>query len=87
MLAASNNHAAIVELLLLNGAEINHKEKTQGWSALIWSAKRGHLDTVKLLLTYKADKAIRDYKGMSALDWAVKSKHEEVVSLLQTQTK
>ena len=50
LLAASNNHAGIVEQLLAVGAQIDVQEVTQGWSALIWAAKRGHLASVKVLL-------------------------------------
>lgn len=82
MLAASNNFADVVELLLENGAEVDHVEQTHGWSALIWSAKRGHIDTVKVLLQYHADRSIRDDKQMTALQYAAQHGFDGIVALL-----
>jgi len=82
MLAASNNHYTLVRLLLQNRADINRQERTQGWTALIWSAKRGHLETVKELLSVGANTEIKDNSGLTAQEWAVKNKHIEIANLL-----
>ncbi|MDJ0832207.1 MAG: ankyrin repeat domain-containing protein [Gammaproteobacteria bacterium] len=82
MLAASNNFADVVELLLENGAEVDHVEQTHGWSALIWSAKRGHVETVEVLLQHEADRSIRDDKQMSALQYAEQNGFDGIVRLL-----
>jgi ankyrin repeat protein len=49
MLAASNNHAAIVQLLAEAGARVDHRERTNGWSALEWARRLGHRETVRVL--------------------------------------
>ncbi|MES9849857.1 MAG: ankyrin repeat domain-containing protein, partial [Candidatus Thiodiazotropha sp.] len=83
MLAASNNHPAIIDLLIKAGADINQVEMTQGWTALIWAAKRGHRAAVERLLTYPADQEITDFDGKRALDWARENQFHEIVSLLE----
>ncbi len=82
MLAASNNFADVVELLLENGAEVDHVEQTHGWSALIWSSKRGHIETVAVLLQHDADRFIRDDKNMTALQYAEQHGFDGIVQLL-----
>ena len=47
MLAASNNHVSTVKLLIQKGANIDQTDKTSGWTALIWSAKQGHQETLQ----------------------------------------
>ncbi|MCG8023646.1 MAG: ankyrin repeat domain-containing protein, partial [Candidatus Thiodiazotropha endolucinida] len=83
MLAASNNHPAIIDLLIKVGADINQVEMTQGWTALIWAAKRGHREAVERLLRYPADREITDFNGKRALDWARQNQFHEIVSLLE----
>ncbi|MES9827353.1 MAG: ankyrin repeat domain-containing protein [Candidatus Thiodiazotropha sp.] len=83
MLAASNNHPAIIDLLIKAGADINQVEMTQGWTALIWAAKRGHREAVERLLTYEVDRGITDFSGKRALDWARQKRFHEIVSQLE----
>lgn len=82
MLAASNNHAGLVEYLIHQGAAIDQVENTGGWTALIWSAKQGHLETVKTLLQYMADTEHHDLQDKRALDWAIEAQHEAIVKLI-----
>ncbi|MES9970101.1 MAG: ankyrin repeat domain-containing protein [Candidatus Thiodiazotropha sp.] len=83
MLAASNNHPQVIDLLLEAGAQIDLVETTQGWTALIWAAKRGHRAAVESLLAHPADREIKDFSGKRAVDWARESQFPEVVSLLE----
>lgn len=83
MLAASNDHAAIVERLLDKGAMVNHQESTMGWTALIWAAKQGHLESVKALLEHRADRTLKDFDGKTAADWARESGYDEILALLR----
>jgi ankyrin repeat protein len=69
MLAASNNHAGVVAALLDAGAMIDHQERTEGVTALVWAAKRGHRETVDLLLARGADRTLPDFSGNSANDY------------------
>jgi len=87
MLAASNNFHQIVEYLVNRGANINHVEHTHGWNALIWAAKRGHVQTVKVLLKHQPDKNIKDNVDKTALDYARQQHFEEVMALLGQQGK
>lgn len=82
MLAAGNGHTAVVQALAAAGAAVDEVELTRGWTALIWAAQRGHVDTVRLLLDLGADRTIRDRQGRSARDWAGLQDHPEVVALL-----
>jgi len=83
MLAASNNFASVVELLIKHGADINRIEHTHGLSALIWASKRGHSETVRVLLQYQADPHIRDDENMTALDYARQKQYPVIINLLQ----
>jgi len=82
MLAASNNFSKIVELLIRKGADVNRIENSNGWTALIWAAKRGHKETVQVLLKHQADQAIRDYSDTSAVEYAEQEALKDIVALL-----
>lgn len=82
MLAASNDHAKVTSLLLANGAQVDHQELTNGWTALIWTAKQGHLATVQALLEQGADTTLRDYSGRNAAEWAREAGHAQILALL-----
>jgi len=86
MLAASNNHADVVRLLLRYGADPNHVETTHGWSALIWAAKRGHIESVNALIENRADIGLTDSDGISALEWARRKQRHQVVDLLSVRS-
>ncbi|MCP4076275.1 MAG: ankyrin repeat domain-containing protein [Gammaproteobacteria bacterium] len=83
MLAASNNFPFIVELLIEKGADVNRVENTNGWTALIWSAKQGHEAVVQVLLNYQADKAVKDLTDTTAMQYAQLKKYESVIDLLK----
>jgi len=59
-----------------------HSKDFLGATALIWAARRGHADVVKLLLEAGADKEETDEMGTSALCWSVQNGHISVVKLL-----
>jgi ankyrin repeat protein len=82
MLAASNNFHQVVDLLIRRGADIDLVEHTHGWTALIWSAKRGHLETVRVLLEHGADRNSADDEGKTALDHATQKQYDTVIALL-----
>ncbi len=86
MLAASNNFADIVEILLQHGADVNRVESSNGWTALIWAAKQGHDETVRVLLKYHADPLIKDDSASTALDYARRKNLRSTVQLLEQAT-
>lgn len=83
MLAASNNFHQIVDYLILQGADVNHIENTHGWTALLWAAKRGHVETVRILRQHQADVQVRDDQQKTALDYAQEMQFHEVIALLE----
>lgn len=82
MLAASNNHAEIIDLLINAGANPDLVEQTGGFTAMIWSAKLGHTAAIRQLISAQADATAQDFDGKSALDWAKEMKHAEIITLL-----
>lgn len=83
MLAASNNFAEIVELLIQHGADINRIELSHGWTALIWAAKLGHKETVDVLLKHQADRSVLDDENKSALDYVQQNGFDQLAIMLQ----
>lgn len=83
MLAASNNFSKVVDLLIRHGADVNRIENTNGWTALIWAAKRGHKETVRVLLKHQPDQTIRDYSDTSALEYAEEEELNDILILLK----
>ena len=63
------NSAAIIELLLQAGAEVDSRD-TIGRTPLMLASYHGNLVVVKLLLEVGADPYARDIKGKTALDRA-----------------
>lgn len=69
MSACSSGTLEIVECLLENDAEVNHQRKVDGITALMLSVFNGKPDKVELLLSYGADKKIKDLNNEVAYDY------------------
>lgn len=66
MTACSFGTLEIVESLIKNGAELNHRREVDGITALMLAASNGQLKKVELLLKSGANKKIKDKNGQTA---------------------
>ena len=71
-----------VNLIRTKRLDVNQRDSS-GLTALIWAARQGHEDVVKLLLEQKHTQPDMPdkYHGRTALSWAAGSGHEGVVRL------
>lgn len=69
MMAASEGHINLVELLLDKGSVIETKDK-EGLTALGWACIRGRVAAVQILLDRGADVNMNDNTGRTPLDLA-----------------
>ena len=79
--AAFAGHARIAGKFLNNGADVN-SVTANGLSSLMLAAKNGHDDVVKVLLSKKADTALRDDNKLNAIDHAVSSNNTNIARLI-----
>uniref|UniRef100_A0A0B7BHM0 Uncharacterized protein n=1 Tax=Arion vulgaris TaxID=1028688 RepID=A0A0B7BHM0_9EUPU len=81
-LACAGGHAELVSLLLVKGADIEHRDK-KGFTPLILSATAGHVDVVEILLDHNADiEAQSERTKDTPLSLACSGGRYEVVELL-----
>ncbi|KAJ8127955.1 hypothetical protein O1611_g5681 [Lasiodiplodia mahajangana] len=81
--AAGEGDTAITQLLLDNGASINHQDY-DGHTPLSLAAWIGNEDVVQLLLEYGADPNITDNEGLTPLQAAIKNGHRDIAKILET---
>jgi formylglycine-generating enzyme required for sulfatase activity len=81
-LAADKGQSEVVRLLLRRGAKVDVAD-SDGWTALMWASRGGHLAIVEALLASGADinRTIID-KGANALHLAAQNGHLPVVRAL-----
>jgi len=81
--ASMMGHKEIAELLIQNGANVNHQGgNVVGWP-LLHAIARGNKDMVELLISNGAEVNIKTAMGNTALDFARQIQHTEIVELLQ----
>jgi ankyrin repeat protein len=85
-LAAENNHAEMIKLLLKNGA-LKEATSDGNWTALLNAAKNGHENAVDALLSSDANVNARTSSGMTALHWAAELGHLPVVKRILKEEK
>ena len=82
MIAASVNHSRIVEQLLVQGADPNHKD-TEGYTALHRAAENGDVEITTILLHNDADANYKNNFGRTALHLAATTNYDSEQSNLQ----
>jgi len=81
--AAINGHAAVVELLLAAGSDVDAQDNA-GWTALQGAAAYGHAAVVELLLAAGADVNAKSNIDGTALLYAARYGNADVVEILES---
>lgn len=95
-LAALNGRSKMVEILLKDGAQINH-QTTNGWTALMFAARgscfqntcdgmhetNDLVETVKVLVKHGADQNLKNSDDMTAWLLATRSNNTKILKLLK----
>ncbi len=81
MIASMHGYIEMINLLLDNGADINHQDRIN-WNALMKAADKGHADVVARLLERGADYTITDNNGFNPLTLAAKAGHSATVEII-----
>ena len=85
--AAMHGHAAVCEILLLAGAEVNVQTSPQGYAPLHSAAFAGHMDAIKILLAHAANPELLNYRGERPADTARRQGQGEAEQLLRAAGK
>jgi ankyrin repeat protein len=81
--ASRSGKQEIIELLLLNGADIECRDGKYGGTPLLWAALNGHTGALDLLLLKGAETTAREkHNGMTALHAAAFKGHAAIVAEL-----
>lgn len=81
--AADRGHSHILEMLLMNGADVNQIDNDAGQTALHYAVSCGHYDCVKVLMKYDADRTVRDSDEATCLDIATEANDLSIIELLR----
>lgn len=81
--ASCNGDLLEVKKLVSQGVSVNSKNPINGWTALHWAAKRGHLTLVQYLLSAGADKDSANAKGEKPL---ALTNNPEILQLLDADS-
>ncbi len=75
-------HVDVVNYLVVHNCNVNHKRKSDGFTALILAAQIGNFEILQLLLLKGANKEEADNEKRTALYWAVDKGHINIVKHL-----
>lgn len=81
-IAASKGNAAMLELLIKSGANINLTDKN-GNTALMEAAKNGYASAVKVLMSAGVKADTKNNDGMTAIDLAEKNNKKDIASYIK----
>ncbi|XP_059903577.1 cyclin-dependent kinase 4 inhibitor B [Gadus macrocephalus] len=73
----------VARLLLARGSRPNVADSRTGTTPLHDAAREGFLDTLRVLLEFKADPGARDHFNSRPVDLARQSGHDDVVEFLK----
>jgi ankyrin repeat protein len=73
-----------VKILLDRGADPNRVDSLEHFSPLMHAAAEGHLEVVKLLIAYGAERSLKDVDGDNAASFAEQSGHTHVAEYLES---
>lgn len=68
----------------LSLVEVDRKDKYNGWRPLFYAASEGHVDVVKILLSFKSRVDMLDEQGRNPAAYALWHGHVDVAELLRT---
>ena len=83
--AAMLGHAAVCEVLLKAGADVNAQTRPQGYAPLHSAAFAGHVEAIRVLLARGADRGLLNYRGERPADTARRTGQAEAVQVLESQ--
>lgn len=83
IVATMNNHTSTVNLLLANGASLNTQSKKTRMTALMYAAKNGCDELVRIFMMQPSiDTRIKDKQGQTAIILATKNDHTKTALLM-----
>ncbi|WP_043923239.1 ankyrin repeat domain-containing protein [Leadbettera azotonutricia] len=80
--AIFESNLEVIQLLLDSGFDVNAQVASNGYTPLHYAVWLNKPDAVKLLLSYNADKTIKDKKGFTPLEKATKEGKRDLVIAL-----
>lgn len=78
------HYLAMADVLLKHGADVDLQD-AHGWSALIYAAQQGNIDTIRLLLQHNASINLQDEHGLTAFMHACQKGNISTVHFLLEQ--
>ena len=85
--AAAARDIPAVNGFLSAGIDADVQDDSEGRTALITAAARGHLDIVQVLLAGGADANIKDKTGRTALFHALEARYDDVADVLVSHSR
>jgi ankyrin repeat protein len=68
--------------LLNENVEVDLRDDN-GFTPLLWAARRNHPDIVRILLDKGSDPSVKDKYGWTPMVWAIQRGHYKIIGLLQ----
>jgi ankyrin repeat protein len=81
--AAMQGHAAVCQLLIEAGAEVNVQTDPQGYAPLHSAAFAGHVEAIRVLLAHGADRSLINYRNERPADTARRTGQDQAVRVLE----